>query len=130
MKRATPTLPAPVQAAWTWVRPALAAGLYFLAVCLCSSATIRQTAVLLILLVLSSVFLFYARLRSRISPPILALGLVVLMDGLSLFYAVSGKLALLEFLKVLAGFCLSLVLLAFAGGQEPGRRAAAVLEGV
>ena len=47
MKRATPTLPAPVQAAWTWVRPALAAGLYFLAVCLCSSATIRQTAVLL-----------------------------------------------------------------------------------
>ena len=129
MKRATPTLPAPVQAAWTWVRPALAAGLYFLAVCLCSSATIRQTAVLLILLVLSSVFLFYARLRSRISPPILALGLVVLMDGLSLFYAVSGKLALLEFLKVLAGFCLSLVLLAFAGGREPGRRAAAVLEG-
>ena len=31
------------------------------------------TAVLLILLVLSSVFLFYARLRSRISPPILVL---------------------------------------------------------
>ena len=58
-----------------------------------------------------------------------ALGLVVLMDGLSLLYAVSGKLALLEFLKVLAGFCLSLVLLAFAGGREPGRRAAAVLEG-
>ena len=26
MKRATPTLPAPVQAAWTGVRPALAAG--------------------------------------------------------------------------------------------------------
>ena len=39
------------------------------------------------------------------------------MDGISTLYAVSGKFALYEFLKVLASFCLVLFLLAIAPGR-------------
>lgn len=108
---------------------ALGTGLFFLAVCLCSAATAKSTAVLLILLVLCAVFLFWERLRDRLTPPVLALSLVVLMGGLSNLYAVSGKYALYEFLKLLSAFCLALLFLAFTGERVPERRAASVLEG-
>lgn len=106
-----------------------AAILFFLISCLTSTATIKSTSVLLIFLTLAGVFLFYGRLRDRIQLPMAALGLVVLMDGLSNLYAVSGKFALYEFLKVLAAFCLALLMLAFTGEHNPGRQAASVLEG-
>lgn len=118
-----------VRRAWEAGGLALGAGLFFMAVCLCSRGTIKPMAVLLIVSVLCTVFLFYGRLRDRLSPPILALGLVVLMDGLSSLYAVSGKFVLYEFLKVLAASCMALLLLAFTGGRDPGRQAAVVLEG-
>ena len=103
--------------------------LYFTAICLCSAGTIKRTAILLILLTLFAVFLFYETLRTRLKPPILELALVVLMDGLSIFYAVSGKFALYECLKVISAFCLALLLLALAGRQSAQRQAASVLEG-
>lgn len=108
---------------------ALGTGLFFLAVCLNSSATVKRLSIFLIVLVLAAVFLFYRRLRDRFTPVIAALALVTLMDGLSNLYAVSGKFALYEFLKVLASFCLVLLLLAFTGEVKPERQAAAVLEG-
>jgi len=109
--------------------PALGAVLFFFAVCLGSSGTVRTTAPLLILLVLAAAFLFWERLRDRLRPPILALALVVLMDLVSCTYAVSGKFALYELLKVVTGFCLALLVLVFPGGDRPERGAAAVLEG-
>lgn len=121
--------PAPLERAWRVLGPVLGAGLFFLSVCLCSTATVKSIAVLLILLTLCAVFLFYERLRDRVRPPMPALGLVVLMGGLSNLYAVAGKYALYEFLKLLCSFCLALLLLAFIGEREPGRRAASVLEG-
>ena len=107
----------------------LAAALYFLAVCLTSAATGKMAGMLLAVLTLSSVFLFFSRLRDRIGVPLLLLAAVVLMDGISTFYAVSGKFALYEFLKVLSAFCLTLLLLAAAPEGEPGRWIASVLEG-
>lgn len=107
----------------------LSAALFFLAVCLGSAATVKSTAVILIFLTLCAAFLFYEKLRDRIRPPMMALGLVVLMDGLSNLYAVSGKFALYEFLKVLIAFCMALLLTALTGGRDPGRQAACVLEG-
>lgn len=107
----------------------LQVALFFLAVCLCSAATTKSAAVLLVFLTLSVAFLFWARLRDRLHPPIMALALVVLMDGLSCAYAVAGKFALYEFLKVLTAFCLALLLLAFTEGERPERRVAAILEG-
>lgn len=84
---------------------------------------------LLMLLALCAVFLFYERLRDRLTPPVLTLALFVLIEGLSNLYAVSGKYALNEFLKLLSAFCLALLILALAGTEEPERRAASVLEG-
>ena len=109
----------------------LAAGtaLFFLAVCLCAAPTAKSTTALLMLLALCAVFLFYERLRDRLTPPVLTLALFVLIEGLSNLYAVSGKYALNEFLKLLSAFCLALLILALAGTEEPERRAASVLEG-
>ncbi len=122
-------IPPSVRTAWQSVDLILAAALFFFTACLCSAATIKSTAILLILLTLSAVFLFYEKVRDRVKLPIVALGLVVLMDGLSNLYAVSGKYALYEFLKVLAAFCLAILFLAFTGERDPGRQAAVVLEG-
>lgn len=104
-------------------------GMFFLAVCLNSAATARSTAMLLILLALSAAFLFWERLRARITPPILALALVVLMDGVSCFYALAGKFALFELLKVISAFCLTLLLLALLGKTQPERKACIILVG-
>ncbi len=122
-------LPAAVRTAGRDLALLLSAALFFLTVCLSSAATVKNTAIVLIFLTLSAAFLFYGKLRDRLRPPILALGLVVLMDGLSNLYAVSGKFALYEFLKVLIAFCMALLLTAFTGGRDPGRQAACVLEG-
>lgn len=122
-------LPAPVLNTLSIWKTALFTVLFFFAVCLNSAATVKAEAVLMILLTLCAVFLFYSKLRERVGPVVLALGLVVLMNGVSTLYAVSGKLALYEFLKVLTAFCLAMLLLAITDTQNPGRQAAAILEG-
>lgn len=111
------------------VKTALAIGIFFLSICLCSAATARSMAVVSIMLTLSSAFLFYERLRERIGPPMIALFLVVLMDGISCAYAISGKFALYESLKVVASFCIALILLAFIGKEAPERTVSILLEG-
>lgn len=127
----TPKLPLPAAArtAGRFLTMLLSAVLFFLTVCLGSAATVKSTAVVLVFLTLSAVFFFYGKLRDRIRPPVMALGLVVLMDGLSNLYAASGKFALYEFLKVLIAFCMALLLTAVSGDRNPGRQVACVLEG-
>lgn len=103
--------------------------LYFFVVCLSSSATVKDTAMRVLIALLVCVFLFFGRLRDQIKPPICALALVVLMDGVSCFYAASGKYALREYLKILIAFCLALLLLSFAKGAGAAGRVAAILSG-
>lgn len=122
-------VPAPSRTVLTGLTMVLAVALYFLTICLCSAATVRTVAMLLVLLALSAAFLFYDRLRDRLKPPMLALAAMVLMDLVSCFYAVSKKFALHEILKVMTAFCLTLVLLAFIGGKKPERKLAGLLEG-
>ncbi len=107
----------------------LCTALYFLAVALCSASNVKMTALTLLVLTLSAAFLFFSRLRDRIGLPFLLLAAFVVMDGISTLYAVSGKFALYEFLKVLAAFCLVLLLYAAAPGQGAGRWIAKVLAG-
>lgn len=103
--------------------------LFLGAVCLTSASTVKMAVLTLTALTLASVFLFFSKLRGRIGAPLLLLAAVVVMDGVSTLYAVSGKFALYEFLKVLAAFCLALLLLAYAPGKDTGRWIAKVLSG-
>lgn len=121
--------PAPVQAVLSGADRVLSVGAFFLAVCLSSAATSKSIAMLLAALALAAAFLFWGRLRDRVKGPVLALALVVLMDGVSCAWAVSGKFALFEFLKVFTAFCLTLLLLALTGEERPGRKVCVVLEG-
>ncbi len=122
-------VPRAMLAAEEWLKPMLGSVLFFFAVCLCSPGSVRVAAVLFTILVLSSVFLFWERLRDRFKPPMLALALMVLMNLLSCAYAVSGKFALNELLKVMTAFCLALLLLVLARTDKPEREAGTVLEG-
>jgi len=129
-----PAWAAPLLTMWQKCGLAVLAVLYFLIVCLLSTSTVKAVTLLLIFASIAAVFLAFSRLRSRLNLPLAALTLVVLMDGISTFYAISGKFALYEFLKVFAAFCLSLLLMALPDETEgeggyPGRRAAMVLEG-
>lgn len=105
--------------------------LFFFAVCLCFEDSIKVTAMVLMSLVLIIGVLRFPKLRDRVSFPLILLFLITLIDGISISYAVSTKLALYEFLPVLAAFCIALLLLMLARGtgSQPGRWVAVVLEG-
>ena len=116
---------------WRYIGPVLLSVLLFFTICFSIASTSKGTALLLIVLVLLAMFPFFSRLRDRFRAPVIALALVVLADGISTFYAVSGKFALYEFLKVLISFCIALLMLAFPRGEDgqAGLRCATVLEG-
>jgi len=107
----------------------LGAAAFFLFLCLGAEDAAKGTTMVLILTTLLCGAVFFPQLRQRATPPLLALFLMVLMDGVSLLYAPSGKFALYEFLQVAGAFCLALLLLCLCGGENPGRQAASVLEG-
>lgn len=107
----------------------LAVPLFFL-ICLLSSSTAKAAGVVLMLALAATAFLFWERLRVRVTLPLVALAVFVLMDGISTQYAIAGKFALYEFLKVLSSLCIAVILLTAAPeGKERGTRwVAAVLE--
>ena len=85
--------------------------------------------VIIALAVVAVSFVFFERLRDRLTLPMLALAAYVLMDGISTSYAIAGKFALYEFLKVFCAFGLALLLLVAAPGkgEQPARWLATVL---
>lgn len=105
--------------------------MFFLVVCLLAVSTLKKVSLYLIVLTLALVVLRFSRLRDRVTLPLLALALYVLMNGASTFYAMSGKFALYQFLRILSAFCLALILLAVAPGRgvESVRWIASILEG-
>lgn len=105
--------------------------IYFFVVCLISPSTVKGATVGLIAVAIALGCVCFSRLRERITIPLLLLAAFVAVDGFSTLYAVSGKFALYEFSKVLAAFCLALVLLALAPGEgtSPARWIAKVLSG-
>lgn len=105
------------------------AWVFFVAVCLCSAGTARGAGIVLGTLALSGIFLCYGRVRERMRGPMLALALVAALDGVSCFYAASGKFALYEYLKVFTALCLAVLTLALTGEKEAGRRVCGMLEG-
>lgn len=105
--------------------------LFFLVICLSSAATVKSMAMLLLIVGIAAVFFGLGVLREHIKPLFVLITAWVFMDGISTLYAISGKFALFEFLKVIISFCLFLIMLVLARGRgwQPGRRLAMVLEG-
>ena len=109
--------------------PLLLGILFFFIVCLGAPDSMPATMLIAAAFALIVTAMRFGVLRERICIPFLALALYVLMDGVSTFYALSGKFALREFLKVFLAFALALILLAASPKKEEqtGRRIATVL---
>lgn len=124
-----PDAPAPFSAKDTVTALLLGAALFFV-ICLSSAATVKTMAVVLCFCLLSISFICFGTLRERLWLPALVLSVYVAMDGVSASYAIAGKFALYEFLKVLCAFCLAMLLTATAPGRghRPARWIAVVLE--
>ena len=114
---------------WGAVSAVLTGVLLFIVLCFSSASTVKGSAVFCVVLMLAVGAIRYKTLRDWIWIPLISLSLYVLMDGISTFYAVSGKFALSEFLKVLIAFCTSVTLLSLSPGEEKirGRWMATVL---
>lgn len=103
--------------------------LVFLSICLSSSSTIKYIAMTALLVAIATVLIRFSVLCDRMTLPFAAVTLWVLMSGISTFYAVSGKFALNEFLKLLTAYCFFLTCVAFARkGAGTGRTIASILE--
>ncbi len=121
----TPEFPAK----WRWV-PVLMMVLFFFVTCLTSQGTVKPLTMVLVIAALVSCLIRFSTVRDRLSLPLTAVFLWILMNGISTFYAVSGKFALREFLRLLIGFCILLLILAWERkGRASGRAAASVLSG-
>ena len=109
--------------------PVLFGILFFFVLCLGAPDSIKGMVIIAAAVMLIVIAVRFKVLRDRIHLPFLALTLYVLMDGISTFYAVSGKFALREFLKVFLAFMMAVVLLAVSPKKEDqiGKRVAAVL---
>lgn len=103
---------------------------FFFVLCLLADKNIKLMAVLLGLGALALGLVYRRNLLQRLALPLLALGLFLLVNGISVFYAPSGKLALQEFLKLFASFAAGMILLlAFsARGKSPALPMACVME--
>lgn len=103
--------------------------LTFLFICLTDSSTVKYIAMIVLLMAIVTVLIRFSTLRDRMTLPFAAVTLWVLMSGISTSYAVSGKFALSEFLKLLIAYCFFLVCVAFARkGADTGRTIATILE--
>lgn len=112
-------------------QPYLVALAFFWTVCLCVNASLKVVALGCVAVTLVVAGKKSGRLSNRFNLPMLALAMYVVLGGVSTFYAVAGKFALAEFLKILISFGLAVLLLIWAPGEgtvEPGRQLATVLE--
>ena len=111
------------------VGPLLLGVLFFFIVCLSAVDSVPVMMLIMAVFMLIVAAARFGVLRERICIPFLALTLYVIMDGISTFYALSGKFALREFLKVFYAFAIALIMLALAPRKEEqtGRRIATIL---
>ena len=121
----------PLHTAWQRASAPVLTLVFFLAVCLSSLSTIREITVAALIGLAVSGVLCFKTLRDRITLPLLALTLFVVMCGISTFYAQAGKFALQEFLKILFSYCIAMTLLATApkDAAAGGRWIAVILSG-
>lgn len=122
----------PVNAAPAWKQLwplAVFVLLFFLLVCLTGASTIKPVAMIVLIGAAAAVFIRFPVIRERIDLLFIAVTFWVVLCGVSTFYAISGKFALKEFLKLAIAYGVFLIFLAFARkGENRGRCLAIILE--
>lgn len=123
--------PAAAQGELKWWLPLLFSVAFFLVTLLTTESTIKPLVMALIAAVLVSGVVRFFTLSERLSWPLVGVALWVVINGASMFYANSGKFALREFLRIMVGFCVFLLILLWSGKEKGGRGrlAASMLEG-
>lgn len=124
---------AALRSAW----PFLAGILFFLAVCLCYNYFDDRLRTVALAATIVTVVITAARARTllkRISLPLCAVTLYIVVDGISALYSAhisNGTMALYTFLVGLDSYCIALSFTALAPGEgkEPGRWLGTVLAG-
>lgn len=119
----------PFPAKWLWVPPALMAA-FFLMTCFSAGSTVKAAAMTMVIGAIASCLVRFPVVRDRLSLPLLGVAGWVILNGVSTLYAAAGSFALKEFLKLLIGFSVLLLILAWSRkGENRGRAAASVLAG-
>lgn len=112
-----------------WMIPVLALA-FFLMTCLSGGGAMKGLALAMVLIAALSCLVRLPYVRDRLSLPMAAVVLWVGMNGVSMFYAVSGRFALNAFMSMAVGFAVFLLVLAWSPkGADRGRVAASVLSG-
>lgn len=109
----------------------LCSAVFFFLQCLTSASTAKVMAMFALIAAIIMLFVGWKRICQYMEPVLGMLALVVIMDGISSLYAISGKFALFELLKIVISFCLVILMIALSRGEgeAPGRRLAMLLEG-
>lgn len=115
---------------WSWPLLILIPVSFFL-LCLTSISTIKPLAFVMLIASCAIVFIRFSAIRDRMNLLFVAVTVWVILSGISTLYAISGKFALKEFLKIAIAYGVFLIFIAFSGGGNfSGRLFAAILEGV
>ena len=103
----------PFPAKWLWVPPALMAA-FFLMTCFSAGSTVKAAAMTMVIGAIASCLVRFPVVRDRLSLPLLGVAGWVILNGVSTLYAAAGSFALKEFLKLLIGFSVLLLILAWS----------------
>ena len=93
---------------------------FFFLLCLLSNSTVKPVTMGLMVAAVVVGIIRFSVLRRRLALPMVCLTLLTIMGGISTQYALSGKFGLYEFIKVMAAFCVAVLLLALAPEREDG----------
>lgn len=103
---------------------------FLMATSLMGGGAAKGTALTLIVLAVGSCLYRLSYIRERMNLATVSVCLWMLMNGLSMIYAVSGSFALRAFLYLAAGFSILLLILAWSRrGEGTGRTAGTILAG-
>lgn len=113
-KKSAPAENRKLEAVLSYVWPVL----FFVAACICLDYAVKTAAAITVPLALISCWARFDRLKERAGLILGALALVVVMGGISTFYAVAPKFALTEYLKMLTGFSLAVIVICWTKGTR------------
>ena len=116
---------------WRRVRlVGLLAAAYIFLLCMTTQSVVKWTAMVLMVAAIAVGLIREKVLRVRITWVSLFLLLWVVVQGISTLYAAAGKFAIQEYVKILVGFCLAILILAYERGDKRtlGRSTATLVE--